>query len=88
MSALDSHGVLLLTNRCNSIVPEVCVLKKGGEAPIVSVEGFVPADSVVGCKIPRKENSPIFFFFSRPPLPFSPGSPEVDPMINQNRCSG
>ena len=39
--------------------------------------------SVVGCKIPRKENSPIFFyFFAPPPLPVSPGSPGADPMIN------
>ena len=30
--------------------------------------------SVVGCKIPRKENSPVFLFFWRPPpLPVSPG---------------
>ena len=43
---------------------------------------------VVGCKIPRKENSPIFGFFSRSPLPTSPGSPEVDPMIDRNRRSG
>jgi len=35
--------------------------------------------AVVGCKIPRKENSPIFGFFSRPPLPVSPGSPEFHP---------
>jgi len=31
------------------------------------------ARAVVGCKIPRKENSSIFRFFSRPPLPASPG---------------
>ena len=43
--------------------------------------------AVVGCKIPRKENSPIFCFFLRPPLPVSPGSPEADPMIDQNRRS-
>jgi len=35
-----------------------------------------------------QENSPIFlFFFAPPPLPVSPGSPEVDPMIDQNRRS-
>jgi len=43
---------------------------------------------VVGCKIPRTENSPIFLFFGRPPLPVSPGYPEVDPTMDQNRRSG
>jgi len=43
---------------------------------------------VVGCKIPRKENSPIFDFFSRPRLPVSPGSPELDPMIDQTKRPG
>ena len=28
-----------------------------------------------------------FFFVASPPLPVSPGSPEVDPMIDQNRRS-
>jgi len=43
--------------------------------------------TVVGCKIPRKENSPIFLLFScPPPLPVSPGSPEVDPTIDQNKA--
>ena len=32
-----------------------------------------PGRAVVGCKIPRKENSPIFYFFAPPPLPVSPG---------------
>jgi len=50
----------------------------------------VPAAAavVVGCKIPRKENSPIFGFFLRPPLPVSPGSPEVDPAIDQTKRPG
>jgi len=40
--------------------------------------------SVVGCKIPRKENSPIFRFFLRPPpVPVSPGLPEDDPTIDK-----
>jgi len=35
-----------------------------------------------------EENSPIFdSFCAPPPLPVSPGSPEFDPMIDQNRCS-
>jgi len=29
-----------------------------------------------------------FLIFLRPPLPVSPGSPETDPMIDQNRRSG
>ena len=29
--------------------------------------------TVVGCKIPRKENSPIFGYFSRPPPSYFPG---------------
>ena len=41
--------------------------------------------NVVGCKIPRKENSPMFRSFSRPPVPVSPGSPEVDPTIDKNK---
>jgi len=33
---------------------------------------------VVGCKIPRKENSPIFrFVLCTPPVPVFPGSPEL-----------
>jgi len=44
--------------------------------------------AVVGCKIPRKENSPIFRLFSRSPLPVSPGKPEVNPKMDQNRRSG
>ena len=35
-----------------------------------------------------KEKSPMILFFSHPPLLVSPGSPEVDPMIDQNRRSG
>ena len=42
---------------------------------------------VLGCEIPRKENSPIFFLHP-PPLPVSPGSPEVDPTIDKNKRPG
>jgi len=63
------------------------LLCKGGIRP--SMFQFVAAAcSVVGCKIPRKENSPIFLFFrSPPPLLVSPGSPEFDSMMDQNRRS-
>jgi len=43
---------------------------------------------VVGCKIPRKENSPIARFFSRPPVPVSPGLSEDDPTIDKNKRPG
>jgi len=47
----------------------------------------LPADAVgvVCCEIPRKENSSIFRFFFAAPPPASPGSPEVDPTIDQNK---
>jgi len=51
------------------------------------IEGEDPAVAVVGCKIPRKENSPIFDLFLRPPVPVSPGLPEVDPTIDKNKRS-
>jgi len=55
-------------------------------AAVVVLQG---GGGVVGCGIPRKENSPIFLCFWRPPpLPVSPGSPEIDPMMDQNRRSG
>jgi len=41
----------------------------------------------VDCEIPRKENSPIFFFRA-PPLPVSPDSPADDPTIDKNKRSG
>jgi len=41
---------------------------------------------VVGCKIPRKENSPIFFIFFAPPVPVSPGLPEDDPTIDKKQA--
>ena len=44
--------------------------------------------TVVGCKIPRKENPPIIRFFHAPPLPASPGLPEADPTIDKNKRSG
>jgi len=44
--------------------------------------------AVVGCEIPRKENSPIFFILFAPPLPVSPGSPVVDATIDKNKRSG
>ena len=48
----------------------------------------MPDYAFVGCKIPRKENSPIFLFFSCPLLPVSPGSPEDDPTIDQTKRPG
>jgi len=43
-----------------------------------------------GGKNPRRKICGFFCFFfpPPPPLPVSPGSPEVDPMIDQNRRSG
>jgi len=43
---------------------------------------------VVGCKISRKENSPIFFYFFAPPLPVSPGLPEADSTMDRNIETG
>jgi len=43
--------------------------------------------TVIGCKIPRKENSQMFRFFVPPPLPVSPGLPEVDPTIDKSKRS-
>jgi len=47
--------------------------------PVSSVAvRFGPVLAVVDCKIPRKENSPIFRFdLCAPPVPVSPGSPEL-----------
>jgi len=62
-----------------------CVRKEGRVAMIVFC---ARTHSVVGCKIPRKENTPIFRFFSRPPVPVSPGLPEDDPTIDKNKRPG
>jgi len=63
----------VLTNRSQNRVVSTSLLDRG---------------NVVGCEIPRKENSPIFNFFCTPPLPVSPGSPEVDPTIEKNKRPG
>jgi len=60
----------------------------GARRPEVASRKTNPAAAVVGCKIPRKENPPIFRFFSRPPVPVSPGLPEDDPTIDKNKRPG
>jgi len=59
-----------------------------GCAALQGMNGSQVRRGVVGCKIPRKENSPIFQFFARPPVPVSPGLPEDDPTIDENKRPG
>jgi len=84
-----SHGELrnknktyLLVNVCvsfsdgNTRTNELDVNRSGSNLSHVNL-AFFP--TVVGCKIPRKENSPMSRFFSRPPFLF----PRVHPRLTR-----
>jgi len=52
----------------------------------VELSGFKEMPSLAARYLEEKARR-YFDFFRAPPLPVSPGSPEVDPMIDQNRRS-